>query len=95
MNDMTVRLTPWARERIVKAYCQSGHVTKTALRMSLRDFPDTEFHTVATPTQPRAGAVVTTREAAAAGFDELHVRLNNDRDLAIVVRDHLGQVVVR
>ena len=78
---MTVRLTPWAAERIAKDY---GSVSKKSLRQSLRDFPGTEFHTVATPDQPRDGAVVTVAEAHDAMVDVLEVRFNNDRSVAMV-----------
>src|SRR6187431_590009 len=46
---LTVRLTPWAMERITRDYLKSDRLTKAALKASLRDMPDTEFHTVATP----------------------------------------------
>jgi hypothetical protein len=71
MNTLAVTLTPWAVQRITGAV--NGRVTKTALKKSLVDFPDTEFHTIA-GFHARGGAVVTTREAVAAGYDMLEVR---------------------
>jgi len=90
---LTVRLTPWATERIVKNYCKGKVVTKTALRQSLREFPDTEFHTAGQP-GVRAGAVITTRKARDTGVHTLEVRFNEDRDLAMVTIHPSGAVVV-
>lgn len=80
---LTVRLTPWAMERITRDYLKSDRMTKAALKASLRDMPDTEFHTVATPVT-RGGAVVTVREAHDSGVTGLEVRFNNDRDVAMI-----------
>ena len=90
---LTVRLTPWATDRILRDYCKGKRVTKTALRQSLREFPDTEFHTVGGPGE-RAGAVLTTREAKDSGVDVLEVRFIEDRDLAMVTIDPSGAVIV-
>jgi len=95
MNSLTVRLTPWATDRILKNYCKGNTVTKAALRQSLRDMPDTEFWTIATPDYPRSGAVVTTREALAEGADTLEVYDSRDRLLAVIVSRAGSQSVVR
>jgi len=92
MQNLLVRLTPWAKQRIITNY---GSINKTTMRKSLRDFPDTEFHTVWTPTNPRDGQVVTTREAFASGVDELTLRYNDDRNMMTIVIHHTGDVVVR
>jgi hypothetical protein len=88
---MHVHLSPWAEERIIKAH---GSISKASIRKSLRDFPDTEFRTIATPEQPREGAVVTTREARAAGFDVLEVRFDRDRKVAMVTMSPTSTAVV-
>lgn len=88
---MTARLTPWAAARITKNY---GSVNKTTLRKSLRDFPGTEFHTVATPEFPRDGAVVTVAEAHEAMVDVIEVRYDNDRSVAMVTIHPSGIAVV-
>src|SRR5262245_26209814 len=87
MHDtMLVRLTPWAIERIRKDHNGGrAKITKKALRESLAAFPGTEFHTIATPDQPRGGTVITVREAWQVGVRTLEVRLNGDVDLAVVV----------
>lgn len=92
MSDLTVRLTPWARNRIAATY---GGINKTAIRNSIRDFPGTEFHTVATVGQPREGAVVTVEEAARLGVTHIEVRFNDDRGLAIIEVKADGQWVLR
>lgn len=94
MQNMIVRLTPWAAQRITRDY---GGVSVETIRQSLKDFPATEFHTVWTPIYPRDGAVVDVNSALVnpGGFDQMEVRFNNDRDLAVIVADPTGQVVVR
>jgi len=90
----TVRLTPWAAERIIRDYCtrsplgpgkpaRVGKVSKTAIRQSLKDLPGTEFHTVETPVM-RGGAVLTVDEAKEDGIDVLEVRFNDDRSVAMI-----------
>ena len=88
---MTVRLTPWATDRINKNY---GAVNKMNLRKSLKDFPDTEFHTVSTPEFPRDGAVVTVREAHAAMVDVMEVRYARDTQVAMLTIHPSGGVIV-
>lgn len=79
MSYLTVRLTPWARERIARDYLKSpDRMTKAGLRASMAAMPDTEFHTV------ERGQVVTTREALAVGVTVLEVRFNSDRDVAMI-----------
>jgi len=99
MQNMIVRLTPWAAQRILSDYIglADGQITVAAIRQSLRDVPGTEFHTVSTPTFPRNGVVVDVKSALIdpGGFDQIEVRFNNDQDLAIIVVDRDGQVVVR
>ena len=95
MNSQPVRLTPWAADRIRKAYCTTSTVTKTALRASLRDLPDTEFWTIATPEFPRSNAVVTTREALAVGVDTLEVYDDRDRLVAVIVSRQGSASIVR
>lgn len=92
MNYLQVRLTPWAMERIVKNYLTRPHgdgtkqvrMSKVALRASLADMPDTEFHTIGNDFGVRGGQVVTVREAREQGITALEVRFNGDRDLAVV-----------
>jgi hypothetical protein len=87
----TVRISPWAMERIRKNYLKNpDRMTKAALKASLADVPGTEFHTVATPEQ-RGGAVLTVAEAKREGIDVLEVRYNSDRDVAMV-NTHTGKV---
>jgi len=86
-NYLTVRLAPWAMERITRDYLTSTpagpgkaprirKMSKVALRASLADFPDTEFSS--------DRGYLTTREAKAQGIDVLEVRFNGDRDLAMI-----------
>jgi hypothetical protein len=88
---MQVRLTPWAEKRIIRDY---GRVNKTTLRQSLKDLPGTEFHTIANPILGVPGGKVVS-VAEASGFDQIEVRFNSDRDLAIIVSHPSGQVVIR
>ena len=91
-NYLTVRLTPWAETRITKNY---GAVNKSTLRQSLREFPGTEFWTVATPEFPRDRAVVTVAEAHATMVDVMEVRYDNDRKVAMVtIHPQTGAAVV-
>lgn len=90
---LQVRLTPWAKQRIVKTYCKTDRITKTAIRQSLKDLPGTEFHTIPTPTE-RGGQVVTVEEAHAQGVDVIEVRYNNDRDLAMITIHPTGRFIV-
>lgn len=71
MNTLAVTLTPWAVQRITGS--STGRVSKAALKKSMTEFPDTEFHTIG-GFNARRGAVVTTREAVTAGYDMLEVR---------------------
>lgn len=86
MNVLMVRLTPWAAQRILRNHTTTNRLSKTALRKSLDAMPDTEFHTVGQmqPKPVRAGAVVTTREAADGGWDMMEVRNSNDHLLAAI-----------
>lgn len=83
-NYLTVRLAPWAMDRIARDYLKNpSRMTKSALRASLTNVPDTEFQTVGGYNE-RAGATLTVREAAATGVTHLEVRFNNDRDVAMI-----------
>ena len=94
MFTVAVRLTPWAKQRIIKAYCKTERVTKSAIRASLREFPDTEFHTVG-DLNTRSGAVLTVKEAHAAGIDLLEVRADNLSLIAAVYINQDGSISIQ
>ena len=92
MKSMHARLTPHA-ESVMRQ--EHGRVSKQAIRTTLRDRPATEFRTIATPVQPREGAYFTLKEASRLGYDQVELRFNDDRDVAIITLHPSGAVVVR
>jgi hypothetical protein len=87
MTHLQARLAPWATERITKNY---GKVTKTTIKQSFAEFPDTEMHAIATPFQQ--GGYFTTREVCPATIE---LRYNNDMGLAMIEVNARGKITIR
>lgn len=86
-TSLSVTLAPWAVARIIRDYGKPGatRVTKAMLRQSLRDFPDTEFHS--------DRGYLTTREAGNVGVHTLEVR--QGINLLAVITIQGNQIIVR